>query len=157
MKHLLRTAARHVRGNVVAYLALFVALGGTSAYAAAAITGADVVDESLTSADLKDGQVKAPEIASAAVGSAEIAPLAVTNARLGAGSVTNGKLGDGSVDARKMATAPAASTLKLSPEATHSAQGTILHADYEFFDTAGLHDGAGADLVAPVAGTYVVS
>src|SRR3712207_1130606 len=38
--------------NVVASLALFVALGGT-AWAAATITGAEVVDESLTGADIK--------------------------------------------------------------------------------------------------------
>jgi hypothetical protein len=42
--------------TVVAYLALFVALGGTGAYAAATITGADVVDESLTGADVKGRQ-----------------------------------------------------------------------------------------------------
>ena len=34
-------AGRHFRGNVVAYLALFVALGGTGAFAASSIVGAD--------------------------------------------------------------------------------------------------------------------
>src|SRR5438093_12494069 len=43
----------HVRHNVVAYLALFVALGGTSAYAANEWTGANLVDESLTGADVR--------------------------------------------------------------------------------------------------------
>jgi hypothetical protein len=43
---------RHLRRNAVAYVALFVALGGTGAYAAATITGAQVVDNSLTSKDV---------------------------------------------------------------------------------------------------------
>jgi hypothetical protein len=43
---------RHLRSNAIAYLALFVALGGTGAYAAATITGKDVVDNSLTSRDV---------------------------------------------------------------------------------------------------------
>jgi hypothetical protein len=47
--------------------------------------------------------------------------------------------------------------LKLSGEIAHSAQGTILHADYEFYDTANLHAGSSENLTAPVAGTYVVS
>jgi hypothetical protein len=42
----------HLRRNAVAYAALFVALGGTGAYAAATITGAQVVDNSLTSKDV---------------------------------------------------------------------------------------------------------
>jgi hypothetical protein len=46
----------HARHNVVAYLALFVALGGT-AYAAAKFTGADVVDNSLTGADVLESSL----------------------------------------------------------------------------------------------------
>jgi hypothetical protein len=40
-------------GTVVAYLSLFVALGG-SAYAASQLTGADIKDSSLTTADVRD-------------------------------------------------------------------------------------------------------
>ena len=47
--------------TVVAYLALFVALGGT-AYAAATITGADVVNGSLTGADLRNGSVRTADV-----------------------------------------------------------------------------------------------
>jgi hypothetical protein len=46
--------------TVVAYLALFVALGG-SAYAAATITGADVVDRSLTGVDIRNGTVRSAD------------------------------------------------------------------------------------------------
>jgi hypothetical protein len=48
--------------TVVAYLALFVALGG-SAYAAATITGADVVDRSLTGVDIRNGSVRSADVA----------------------------------------------------------------------------------------------
>jgi hypothetical protein len=44
----------HIRSNLVAYIALFVALSG-SAYAAATIDSGDVVNNSLKSADLKNG------------------------------------------------------------------------------------------------------
>jgi hypothetical protein len=45
----------HLRANVVGYLALFVALGGT-AYAAATVGSGDVIDNSLKSADLKNAK-----------------------------------------------------------------------------------------------------
>lgn len=47
---------RPSHGTVVAYLALFVALGGTSAWAANEWTGANIVDESLTGADVRGKQ-----------------------------------------------------------------------------------------------------
>src|SRR5918912_1398017 len=50
---MLRRFGTHVRQNVIACLALFVALRGTS-YAAATIGSAQVVDNSLQSRDLKD-------------------------------------------------------------------------------------------------------
>ncbi len=54
---MLRRVLGHVRHNVVAYLALFIALGGTSAYAAATITGADIVDGSVSTADITNDNV----------------------------------------------------------------------------------------------------
>jgi hypothetical protein len=47
--------------TVVAYLALFVALGG-SAYAAATITGADIVDRSLTGVDVRNGTIRSADV-----------------------------------------------------------------------------------------------
>jgi hypothetical protein len=54
LKSLRNRRANH--STVVAYLALFVGLGGTGAYAANQWTGADIVDESLTGADVKGKQ-----------------------------------------------------------------------------------------------------
>jgi hypothetical protein len=50
----LRALATHLRGNLVAYLALFFALGGTG-YAAATIGSSQVIDNSLLSRDLNNG------------------------------------------------------------------------------------------------------
>jgi hypothetical protein len=56
-----RRRRRFSHTTVVAYLALFVALGG-SAYAAATITGRDVVDRSLTGADIRNGSVRSADV-----------------------------------------------------------------------------------------------
>ena len=49
---------RHLRTNVIAYLALFVALGGTS-YAAVTVSGKNIKDGSITARDIKKGSLKA--------------------------------------------------------------------------------------------------
>ena len=54
--------SRYVRQNAIAFMALFVALGGTGAYAANTIGSADVIDNSLLSQDVKDGEIKAADI-----------------------------------------------------------------------------------------------
>jgi hypothetical protein len=57
-------ARRPSHATVVAYLALFVALGGTGAYAANEWTGTNIVDESLTGADVrgKAGTMSTPSV-----------------------------------------------------------------------------------------------
>lgn len=67
-----RLRSRLTYANVMATIAVFVALGGSS-YAAIAITGRDVEDGSLTGRDVRDGSLSA----------AELAPQAVTAARRG--------------------------------------------------------------------------
>jgi len=54
-------AARHIRANVVGYLALFVALGGVG-YAAATIGSADVIDDSLHNRDVRDGTLQTRDL-----------------------------------------------------------------------------------------------
>lgn len=63
-----RAALGHVRGNLVAYLALFLALGGTSAYAAGALPKASVGTKQLkkgavNSAKVKDGSLLSTDFA----------------------------------------------------------------------------------------------
>ncbi|MDP9135840.1 MAG: hypothetical protein M3N56_13565 [Actinomycetota bacterium] len=57
--------------NVMATVAVFVALGGTS-YAAVTITGADVRDGSLTGADVRDNSLGQRDVDDDAVGSGEV-------------------------------------------------------------------------------------
>jgi hypothetical protein len=72
----LRRLRAHFRQQLVAYLALFVALGGTT-YAAATIGASNIKNDAVRSRHIKDGQVK--------------------NADLGTNSVGTGKVIDGSL------------------------------------------------------------
>ena len=73
--------------NVVSTLALVVAFGGGTAYAAARIGSADVIDNSLQSRDLRDSGVRGRDLAAASV----------TRPKLAAGSVGGDKVLDGSL------------------------------------------------------------
>jgi hypothetical protein len=78
---------RFDHGTVVAYLALFVAVGGTGAYAADTIGSSDIIDESILSQDIKQGEVRSSDLRGNSVLTGEIA----------AGNVTNTDLADGAV------------------------------------------------------------
>ena len=65
----------HVRGNVVGYIALFVALGGTS-YAAVEISGRDVRNGSLTGADIRDGSLTGRDVRSRSIGAGDLTAAA---------------------------------------------------------------------------------
>ncbi len=53
---------RHLRGNAVAYLALFVALSAGTALAASKVRTKDIANDAVTSKKIKDGQVKAEDL-----------------------------------------------------------------------------------------------
>jgi hypothetical protein len=74
-------AGEHIRRNAVAYVALFVALSGTS-YAASKIKTGDIKKNAITSKLVKDGQIA----------TADLADQAVTEQKLAAGAVTEQKL-----------------------------------------------------------------
>ena len=59
--------------NVMATLALFVALGGTG-YAAMTITSKDVRDNSLKSADVKNGSLKSADVKNGSLQAVDVAP-----------------------------------------------------------------------------------
>jgi hypothetical protein len=87
MRSILHSPFGHMRRNVVAYLALFVALGGTSAYAANEWTGANIVDESLTGADMLNGSVASRDVTNGSLTGADVLDNAI-----GSADVTNGSL-----------------------------------------------------------------
>ena len=77
----------HLRRNAVAYLALFVALGGTSFAAATVITGKNVKDSSLTGADVKNNSLTGGDVKNSSL----------TGADLRAESVNSDDVADGSL------------------------------------------------------------
>jgi hypothetical protein len=62
----------HVRSNVIGYLALFVALGGVSAYAADKITSKDIKRNAVRSKHIKAQQVKSPDVKDESLTAADI-------------------------------------------------------------------------------------
>jgi hypothetical protein len=81
--------------NVIATIALFVALGG-------AAVAAGLPKNSVGANQLKRGAVTAAKIKRAAVTSGKIAPKAVTAGKLGANAVLPGNLGNGVISTEKI-------------------------------------------------------
>jgi hypothetical protein len=80
---MLRRLSRHIRQNAVAWLALFVALGGTGAYAANTIGTGDIIDDQVTSADVRDdtlvfGGLAAQDLGPGSVRSSEVLDNSLT-------------------------------------------------------------------------------
>lgn len=92
----------HIRGNVVGYIAIFIALGGT----AVALPGRNSVD----SGDIQRKQVKRSDLALNAVDGTRLADGAVAGADLSSGAVvggTGGDVADGSITNADVTTNPA--------------------------------------------------
>jgi hypothetical protein len=85
---MLRGIHAHLRGNAVAYLALFLALGGGS-YAVAANT--------IGASDIRTNAVGSSEIRANAVGSPEVRASAIGPSELRTGSVLSGEVRDGTL------------------------------------------------------------
>lgn len=142
---------RHLRGNAVAYLALFVALGGTSAYATDTIGSDDVIDNSLRSQDISDfdgrdlrtgiarvdmrpnsigseqivfRSIEGDDIAGKAIGTPQLGDGAVTGDVLATDAVTGAKIADGNVGWSELADGAVRSN--------HILDDTITGADVKF-------------------------
>lgn len=71
----------HLRQNVVAYLALFVALGTGTAFAAdQLVKSKDIARNAVKAKHIKDGQVRAAELGASAVTGAKVADNSLTGA-----------------------------------------------------------------------------
>jgi hypothetical protein len=116
----------HLRTHVIAYVALFFALTGGTAFA---LTGSntvfsdditngevktadigggevrspDILDSGVKATDIADGHVRSPEIADNAVGSSEIAPAAVDTSKIADNAVASSKIQANAVDSSKIA------------------------------------------------------
>ena len=172
---MLRTLRFHVRHNVVAYLALFIALGGTAVAAKPLLTGADIQDGSLTAADVaganKDGTAGTPSLRTLGEGAQQAA--AGNDARLSDSRTPSGTAGGGltgtypnpTIAGGAVGTAnfsgsiPAVRVSRSAGELIPDNHFTALTFDTEDYDTADLHSTTTdtSRLTAPVAGIYRVS
>ncbi len=94
-------AHRLLRGltfsNVCSFLALTVALGTGTAYAADTVGSSDIINESILSVDIKNGEVRAADLVNNGVLSSKIAPGAVQVSDLHADAVDSSKILDGTI------------------------------------------------------------
>lgn len=131
--------------NVIATIALFVALGG-------AAVAAGLPKNSVGPKQLKRGAVTAPDIRRGAVTAGKIAPRAVVAGKLGANAVLPGNLGNGIITTNKLSDgAVIASKIKNGVITTNKLNNGAV-------TTAKLGDGAVtagklADNIAPLLGT----
>lgn len=103
--------------NVMSSLAVFLILGGATAFAA----------KKIGRNELRGGAVSTAKIKRNAVTAAKIKPNAITTKKIAKEAVTNGKIAAGSVDVTKLAAgfvSPAAE--KLTHSADISFEGTVL-------------------------------
>ena len=70
-----RARPRLTYANITSTLALFIALGTGTAYAAATIGSAQVINESLTGADVKNGSLTGYDVADNRIGTADVVGL----------------------------------------------------------------------------------
>jgi hypothetical protein len=118
----LRGSVKQIRkrltyANVMSSLAVFLILGGATAFAAKKIGGNQIRGNSISAAKIKKNAVTAAKIKKNAVTTGKIAPGAVANGKIAAGSVDVTKLAAGFV-------APAAE--KLTHAANISFEGVVL-------------------------------
>jgi hypothetical protein len=105
--------ARLSYANVASTLALFLALGTGTAYAANEWTGENIVDQSLTAADIQigtigtlrvqDNSLQAIDLAPDSVGASEIATNAVGGSEIAAGVVGGSEIAAGAVGTSEIA------------------------------------------------------
>ena len=83
---------RPSHATIVAYLALFVAVGGTTAYAADTVFSSDIVDGEVKTPDVANFAVTAGKLGNASVGKVKIAGNAVDGPRVADGTLTEADL-----------------------------------------------------------------
>ena len=116
----------HLRTHVIAYVALFFALTGGTAFAltgsntvftdditngqvksadigADEVKSPDILNNGVKTADIADGHVRSPDIQDDAVGSSEIAANAVDSPEIAANAVGSSKIAANAVDSPKIA------------------------------------------------------
>ena len=153
----------HLRGNAVGYLALFIALTGTS-YAATKIGPGDIKKNAVLAKHVKDGVLTGAEVADNALTGADIDEGSLQNVPvlLADGSVTTAKLSDAAVTMPKLADAAVSEQKLAFDPATQSeldaATTAIPDSRLETITTPGkIADSALSSNVALLGGTQTYS
>jgi len=103
--------------NVMSSIAVFLILGGATAFAAKKIDSNEIKANSITAGKIKKNAVTASKIKG----------KSITTAKVANGAVTNAKIADGAVDATELAAGLVAPTAeKLAHSANVSAGGVVL-------------------------------
>lgn len=92
---------RHLRSNAVAYLALFVALGG-SAYAASKVTSSDIKDNTIKGKDIRTNQVTGGDLRDESATGADIANGSLDGSDVKDQGLTGGDIADKSIGGAKV-------------------------------------------------------
>lgn len=107
--------ARHLRSNVIAYVALFVALSGTAIalpgkskvksndIARSAVKGKAIAPNSVATEKVRDGAINSAKLANGSVINSKIGDGVITSAKLADDSVVRAKIGQGEVNGGKLA------------------------------------------------------
>lgn len=99
---------RPTYANIVSTLALFLALGGSAAFAASRIHSDDIAHNAVKSANLAPGSVHTSEIFKRAVTSGKLAVGAVRSNQIAAGAIDAERIGNGAVGSRQIGDAAVA-------------------------------------------------
>jgi hypothetical protein len=146
---------------IVACLALFIALGGTS-YAAATLAANSVGTKQLkknavTSAKIKNAAVTATKVKDGTLTGTKLADAAITSAKIADGSVTGAKIADASVDAAKVGTIPGARVRRTAAQQVANNATLIVSYDAIDFNVGDVYNAAQPTrMTAPIAGRYLI-
>jgi len=88
--------------NVVSTLALFLALGGSAAYAASKIHSGDIASNAVKSTDLAPGSVRTSKVFKRAITSGKLAVGAVRSNQIADGAVSARQIGNGTVGSKQI-------------------------------------------------------
>jgi hypothetical protein len=138
---------------IVACIALFVAMGGTS-YAAIKLPA-----NSVGSKQIKKNAVTAVKVKNATLTGAKVKDATLTGAKIQDGSLTGADLASATVDAAKIGTIPGARVRRTAafPVPGNLSGSSVLSFDTTDFNIGGVFDAAQPSrMTAPIAGRYLI-
>ncbi len=109
-RRLVGKLGNHARSNAIAYIALFFAVGGGTAFAANTVFSSDIVNGEVTSPDIGGGEVATSDLANDSVTGAKIPNDTLGNVDIKAGGVRASEIANGNVGTLELAADAVTST-----------------------------------------------